>query len=257
MGWLYIDDGLPEHPKALAAGGDAMWLWVCGLAYVNRNDTGGTVPKLVLDRISDRKNPKKLAARLVDAGLWEDKGDSYHMHDYEIWNAKALARKAAARKAATARWDPGGDAAAMPSHMRSHANGNAKGGNATAMPTPNPHPQSPDLPPTPQPLTWPSDRTVPGVLETEIERERAGQTTYRVVQLLAGAGGWPDVTQVLNLVQWALTSLDFSIVDEAISYAESLEKKPRSVAYLAKMLTRWAAQRGVEMPAFARPRKAS
>jgi hypothetical protein len=104
MAWVYLDDHFPDHPKVVAAGGDAGWLFVCGLAYIKRYATGGTIPKSQVPRLSDRKAPTRLARRLVDVGLWEDDGGSYHVHDYHDWNKPEESRTAAARKAAKARW---------------------------------------------------------------------------------------------------------------------------------------------------------
>lgn len=147
MTWANVDDLFPEHPKVLAAGGDAAWLYICGLCFTNRNLTEGRIPKAVVPRLSDRKAPARLAQRLVDVGLWHEEKDAYVIHDWEKYNegAEAVkARKEQARNAARARWSgkpknapsiadsnapppdeqcrphadriPGADAGAMPSH---------------------------------------------------------------------------------------------------------------------------------------------
>ena len=246
MGWLYVDDGFPEHHKAVQAGGDAGWLWLCAYAYVNRNDSGGYIPKALVPRLSDRKNPRRLAAKLVEVGLWEDKGDAFYMHDYDIWNAKQMARRAAGRKAAEARWSHNDrNADDMPTHMRSHDNRNAG-----AMPSPQSLSLSPSLSGSDL-VQWPSDRRVPGAVETEMEIEKAGALTHRIVQLFVAAGvEKPQIKPVMDLVQWALTHLDANLVDEAVGYVEGRDSKPRTVKYLAKTFRSWGAQRGVEMPEF-------
>jgi len=105
---IYLLDEFPEHPKVVRAGGDAAWLYVCALAYVNRHLTGGFIPTEAVPRLSDRKAPTKLAARLVDVGLWEEVTGGYLVHDYDVHNygaqEKRLARQEKARKAANARW---------------------------------------------------------------------------------------------------------------------------------------------------------
>jgi hypothetical protein len=91
--YVRINDGLPEHRKIVAVGGDAAWLYICGIAYCSRNTTDGIIPKAVVPRLSDRKQTTKLAARLTKAGLWHDVGhdckrcsqpdvDEYVVHDY-------------------------------------------------------------------------------------------------------------------------------------------------------------------------------
>lgn len=148
MTWANVDDLFPEHPKVLAAGGDAAWLYICGLCFTNRNLTEGRIPKAVVPRLSDRKGASRLAGRLVEVGLWHEDGDAYVIHDWEKYNEgaeKVKARKEQARNAARAKWSkhtrssaasnapsnapppdeqcgehavsmPGADAGAMPSH---------------------------------------------------------------------------------------------------------------------------------------------
>lgn len=95
MGDTYIrlNDALPEHRKIVAAGGDAAWLHICGLAYCSRNLSDGRVPKGLVPRLSDRKQPLKLAAKLTEVNLWHAAGhdckrcpqpdpDEFVIHDY-------------------------------------------------------------------------------------------------------------------------------------------------------------------------------
>lgn len=103
MGWVYLDDKFPEHDKIIAAGGDAVLLWVLGLAYCNRRYTEGRIPKNYVPQLSDRRKPMTLAAKLVEVGLWYEDKDAYVVHDYEKWNKSATA-KAKAKKAANTRW---------------------------------------------------------------------------------------------------------------------------------------------------------
>ena len=104
MSWVYLDDQFPDHPKVVQAGGDAAWLFVCGLAYCKRYGTEGAIPKPQVARLSDRRQPGKLAARLVDVGLWDDLGDQWQVHDWCEWNKPQASRTEAAKKAAAARW---------------------------------------------------------------------------------------------------------------------------------------------------------
>lgn len=95
MGDTYIklNDALPEHRKIVAAGGDAGWLHVCGLAYASRNLSDGRIPIGMVARLSDRKQPDKLASKLCEVRLWHEAGhdcdrcpqpdaDEYIIHDY-------------------------------------------------------------------------------------------------------------------------------------------------------------------------------
>lgn len=132
MAWVYLDDQFPDHPKVAAAGGDAAWLYVCGLAYVKRYTTEGRIPKVQVSKLSDRRSPARIARRLVDVGLWDDGGDHYLVHDYHDWNKPQASRTEAARKAARARWGhakgtapPDADAMrdAYEPHSESHSEG--------------------------------------------------------------------------------------------------------------------------------------
>lgn len=143
MPWVYLDDRFPDHPKVEAAGGDAAWLYVAGLCYVNRNLTAGHIPETTVPRLTDRRRPTQLADRLVDAGLWERRDSGLFVHDYEAQNRSAMARRAKAKKAAAARWSGAPDDAS--SNATDNAPSNA-GRNAPAMPpvrAPLPHPLPP------------------------------------------------------------------------------------------------------------------
>ena len=71
MTWAKIDDRAHEHRKQLAAGPEACWLWVCGLMYANRQPArDGFIPASALRMLYPFKSPKRLATKLVKAGLW-------------------------------------------------------------------------------------------------------------------------------------------------------------------------------------------
>ena len=72
--YIKMSDKLPEHRKIVAAGGDAAWLHICALAYASRNLTDGFIPQDFVPRLSDRKQPAKLAAKLCDVDLWHAPG---------------------------------------------------------------------------------------------------------------------------------------------------------------------------------------
>lgn len=110
MGWVYLDDQFPDHPKVTAAGGDAAWLFVCGLAYARRYNTGGRIPAAQVPKLSDRRRPRQVAAVLVRVGLWEPADDGFQIHDYPDWNRSSESRSEAGRKGAAARWQGHGSA---------------------------------------------------------------------------------------------------------------------------------------------------
>jgi hypothetical protein len=70
MTWFKLEDGFPEHRKIAQAGGDAGWLFVCGLAYCARNLTDGLIPAGAVPRLSDRKQPMKACGTSTRTGTW-------------------------------------------------------------------------------------------------------------------------------------------------------------------------------------------
>lgn len=89
MAWLQIDDNVPLHRKMLAAGPAACWLWVCGIAYSQRQLTDGFIPELALPMVgvTGASRAKKLADTLVSVGLFEVADGGYRVHDYHDHNA--------------------------------------------------------------------------------------------------------------------------------------------------------------------------
>lgn len=82
MAWVRIDESFTEHPKVLAAGADAAWLFVAGLCYCNRNRTNGFIPAAALSLLSVSRKARALAATLVDVNLWEAADGGWEVHDY-------------------------------------------------------------------------------------------------------------------------------------------------------------------------------
>ena len=101
MPWVRLADDFYDHPKIIAVGSAAGWLWVCGLAYANRYLTDGYLPSAAVRRIADDgDDPLRLAARLVEVGLWEAADAGYRIHDYTNYQPSAQAVKAERKKTA-------------------------------------------------------------------------------------------------------------------------------------------------------------
>ncbi len=117
MSWFRLDDEMPTHPKIGDAGGDAAWLWICAGCWCAKWGTNGRIPKHQIPRISDRRSPMKLAERLVSAGLLEESGDYFVVHDYLEYQPSAdevramrEKKRAAGKAGAEARWGEHGEA---------------------------------------------------------------------------------------------------------------------------------------------------
>src|SRR5438132_3489500 len=85
--WSRLDDQFTDHPKIVAAGPLAGWLYVCGLCYASRYLTDGFIPLEVLDRLANFASygvtVQDLADKLVGLYLWDSiatKG--YQIHDF-------------------------------------------------------------------------------------------------------------------------------------------------------------------------------
>lgn len=103
MTWVRIDDEAREHPKLLAAGAEAAWLWTCALMYANHQKRrDGFIPAVVLPALYAPLAPKakKLAAKLVEVGLLEQADGGYHIHDYRQYQPVNGAEVTEARREA-------------------------------------------------------------------------------------------------------------------------------------------------------------
>jgi hypothetical protein len=87
MTWAKVDDHANEHRKQLAAGAEACWLWTCGLMYANRQAArDGFIPEGMIGMLYPLKNAAKLAAKLVEVGLWCRAPGGYQIHEFLVWN---------------------------------------------------------------------------------------------------------------------------------------------------------------------------
>jgi hypothetical protein len=86
MPWAKIDDGFTDHPKVVAAGPLASWLFVCGLTYSARLLTDGFIPTGQVRKLADVDGAMELAERLVTVGLWERCEGGFRIHDYLDYN---------------------------------------------------------------------------------------------------------------------------------------------------------------------------
>ncbi|HEX9413816.1 MAG TPA: hypothetical protein VF916_09970 [Ktedonobacterales bacterium] len=89
MPWVMLDDQFADHPKVMAAGPLASWLYICGLTYCARYLTDGFIPAAQVRKLADVENASALACRLVDADLWHETEGGYLVHDYLNYNPSA------------------------------------------------------------------------------------------------------------------------------------------------------------------------
>ena len=85
MVWFKVDDRLPLNPKMAGVSIAAVGLWVEAGAWASASQTDGQVLKRLL-RVLHPDASEKLAEELVAAGLWEDQGDHWQIHDFLKYN---------------------------------------------------------------------------------------------------------------------------------------------------------------------------
>ena len=88
MVWFKVDDRLPLNRKMAGVSLAAVGLWVEGGSWASGAQTGGTIPKQLL-RLLHVESSEKLADELVAAGLWEDEGNQWRIHDFFDYNPTA------------------------------------------------------------------------------------------------------------------------------------------------------------------------
>jgi len=98
MPWFRLDDSFHSHPKVIAAGNEAVGLYVrCG-TYAAEHLTDGFVGKQIVLLYGS----EALAARLVETKLWNRARGGWNIHDYLDYNPSRETvekeRKAAAER---------------------------------------------------------------------------------------------------------------------------------------------------------------
>jgi hypothetical protein len=112
MTWGKIDDQLAFHPKALAAGNEALGMWVRSMSYSCQMLTGGFISSEIVTAMGGTK----IAKKLVQAGLWLVADGGYQFHDWEKYQLCAdtekikrertrQARSEAGKMGANSRWN--------------------------------------------------------------------------------------------------------------------------------------------------------
>lgn len=94
MPYFPVDDDMAFHPKVLSAGNDAVGMWARAGALCKKHTTGG----FVSTETARALGTKKLADRLVSAGLWAAVDGGYQFHDWTAQAGNATAEEEKSRK---------------------------------------------------------------------------------------------------------------------------------------------------------------
>jgi len=168
MTWFKVDDHLWGHPKVDAVSEDelerlaAMGLWTLVGSHAADYLTDGVVARATVRRIAPQHGDR-LAARLVEAGLWHEheKGWVFHdWHDHQPSKAEVEDRRDEIRAKRAAAGRIGGQRSAelrRQANEQAIAQANAKQNEATAKQTASPVPSRP-VPSRPGERSAPSPR---------------------------------------------------------------------------------------------------
>ena len=103
MAWAKLDDGMPTHPKVIAAGAVAFALDVAAICYANKHLTDGHIPTHSLPAVlPGLPSPKRHAAKLVEVGRWEAVDGGWRIHDYHDFQPTAEHQREVSKKRADA-----------------------------------------------------------------------------------------------------------------------------------------------------------
>jgi len=89
MAWSKVDDQLAFHRKTIAAGNEAMGVWVRALAWSAGQLTDGVIAKrmalAIANGMAGTMAPEEAIANLVDSGLWVEVEGGYEFHDWFVY----------------------------------------------------------------------------------------------------------------------------------------------------------------------------
>lgn len=86
MPWFAVEDTLALHPKTLAAGNQAIGVWVRAGSWCMQQLTDGVVPADMAKALGSTRD----IDRLVAAGLWIPTATGFRFHQ---WEARQRSRK--------------------------------------------------------------------------------------------------------------------------------------------------------------------
>jgi len=103
MAWVRIDDSYGRNPKILSAGPLCRDLYILALCWCNNQLSDGYIPSSIICTLSPGlRAAGRVAARLVELGLWEQVDGGYQVHDYAEYQP-TRAQVMAQREAGAAR----------------------------------------------------------------------------------------------------------------------------------------------------------
>ena len=213
MAWAKLDDGMPTHPKVMAAGPMAFALDVAAICYSNKHLTDGFIATHALPAVLPGMSaPKRHADKLVEVGRWDQVDGGWKIHDFHDFQPTADHQREVSRKRAEA-GSKGGRSSTSKTEATSKQNASVllKPGPARPVPSPEQEHLAPAKPPR-KPRK--PDPTFDAVIEAcgynpaELTKQSRGAINAAVKQLKdveadpddihrrarAFAKRWPDIT---------------------------------------------------------------
>lgn len=138
MAWAKLDDGMPTHPKVMAAGPMAFALDVAAICYSNKHLTDGFIATHALPAVlPGMSSPKRHADKLVEVGRWDQVDTGWQIHDFHDFQPTADHQREVSRKRSEA-GSKGGRRSTSKTEAMSKQNASVllKPGPARPVPTP-------------------------------------------------------------------------------------------------------------------------
>jgi hypothetical protein len=87
--WFRIEGKMPQHAKYAPLSDTAFRLAITAGCWCSENMTDGLIPKAMVAVLTAAPRGKKLTdsvGSLVRAGIWEERGEHWYLHDFLDWN---------------------------------------------------------------------------------------------------------------------------------------------------------------------------
>lgn len=83
MAWLTLDDKFAHHPKVLALTDKEFRAHITALCYCSAHFTRGVVPAAAMKSLGVST---RIRTKLCEVGLWDQVGNEYEIHDFNVYN---------------------------------------------------------------------------------------------------------------------------------------------------------------------------
>lgn len=99
--WIPLDVRFPRHRKVVRLSRELRYRHIEALCLCREMDNGGHLSREEVDDLMRDLTPRKRVQAvdaLVEAGLWDQNGSGWYMHDWDDWNDALDERRARDRE---------------------------------------------------------------------------------------------------------------------------------------------------------------